>query len=300
MSKEIVIHDISGQDSAKALAESLPSCELVLRAEPGASVPVLEEYLAHREECREMFYVQPSLVLVTHGTGTAITRNNTFRHEHAVRIQSLMLLPAQFVHGCQPGSGSGFLCATFDPRELSCCIDELGLSSSSLDLRPQIGAQDDMLVQLMLSLRVAAAQGVDAHSRLFRECLTKTLAVRLIESSLIAGRHLERHESTTSLRRRLRPVIEYISEDPARDVGIVDLAKLAGMSPSHFMRCFKLAIGTTPSDFQRRKRVEVAARLMRSGLYSQQKAAEAAGFSSVQGLRKAYAKVMGYRLRRPQ
>lgn len=298
MPRKIIVENHSSLTGKRALEESLPTCELLLRAEPGGAISSFEEYRARREECRDMFYTEPALLLITRGTGKAITRHHTHRREHQVRVESLMLLPAQLTHGCQPGVGSGFACITLDPAELARCADELELAPSAVTLRPMIGGHDDILIQLMSTMRSVASVGTSQFSRLFLDSLSRSIVARVFETSGERPRIPWIQDKDDAMRRRLRVAIETLNEEPGRDIGIAELAAAVGLSPSHFVRCFKAAVGISPADYQRRKRIELVARLLRRGEFTQQQIADMCGFASVQGMRKAYAKVLGTRMQR--
>ncbi|MGL4574924.1 MAG: helix-turn-helix domain-containing protein, partial [Burkholderiaceae bacterium] len=59
-----------------------------------------------------------------------------------------------------------------------------------------------------------------------------------------------------------------------------DAAKVASMSPYHFLRVFAAMLGETPADYVRRRRVERSLQLLAATNYSVQAVASMSGFES--------------------
>lgn len=64
----------------------------------------------------------------------------------------------------------------------------------------------------------------------------------------------------------LAPVLSFINEHLTEELSIDDLASAAHLSKYHFMRLFKTEIGFTAAAYIKRKRVQRAAQLIRSGM----------------------------------
>jgi AraC-like DNA-binding protein len=62
---------------------------------------------------------------------------------------------------------------------------------------------------------------------------------------------------------RLQRVLDYIDANHAQRLEIAMLAEVAALSPFHFARMFKVSTGLAPHAFVTRKRVDVAAALLR-------------------------------------
>ena len=65
------------------------------------------------------------------------------------------------------------------------------------------------------------------------------------------------------------------------------------MSVRHFGRRFTADVGTTPAKYVLHLRVEAARRLLQSSSYDLRQVATAAGFGSVDGMRRAFVRVLG-------
>jgi transcriptional regulator GlxA family with amidase domain len=92
----------------------------------------------------------------------------------------------------------------------------------------------------------------------------------------------------TSPRSRIRRLVEWILEDPARPQDNEHLAHRAAMSPRNLSRIFVQETGTTPARFVEQARIGLARRLLeRSGVRVAWVAARA-GFESAERMRRAF------------
>lgn len=59
-----------------------------------------------------------------------------------------------------------------------------------------------------------------------------------------------------------RKVFEHVGENLSRRIPIRELARLLGLSASHFCRAFKCTFGVSPSEYVLRRRIQLAQALM--------------------------------------
>lgn len=90
----------------------------------------------------------------------------------------------------------------------------------------------------------------------------------------------------------LRPVLDAVAKDPAGSHDVVSLAELANISDRHLRRLFKDELGTTPSRWLERIRVDRACQLLLDG-QSVTMTAELSGFTSDEHLRRAFGRHLG-------
>jgi len=88
------------------------------------------------------------------------------------------------------------------------------------------------------------------------------------------------------------------ARDLLRDVGdeaprIADVAKAAGLSPSHFIRQFEALFGETPHQFRMRSRIEHAQQLLAAGRHSVTDVCLEVGFSSLGSFSGLFARRVG-------
>lgn len=61
---------------------------------------------------------------------------------------------------------------------------------------------------------------------------------------------------------KMRKVLAYVEANLSRRIHVKELAKVVGLSASHFCRAFKCAFGASPRDYVLRRRIEVAQAMM--------------------------------------
>ena len=95
----------------------------------------------------------------------------------------------------------------------------------------------------------------------------------------------------------MRPIQElqvWIADNLGRrDLSTAALADRVSMSVRHFGRVFTADVGTTPARYVLHLRVEAARRLLQSSSNGLQHVARTAGFGSVDGMRRAFVRVLG-------
>ncbi|MBP7336362.1 helix-turn-helix domain-containing protein [Niveispirillum sp.] len=104
---------------------------------------------------------------------------------------------------------------------------------------------------------------------------------------------------------QLRRVLLFVEQNLDDDLSLVTLAAVAGLSPSHFARRFKAALGEAPHRYVLARRVNWAKRLLLETEMPLAEIAAAAGFSSQAHLTGIFGRAVGvtpgaYRTRRNQ
>lgn len=87
--------------------------------------------------------------------------------------------------------------------------------------------------------------------------------------------------------RRVADMCAYLDANHAGSVGLVDVARVAGLGPHHALRVFRKTLGITPHAFLTDVRVRAAARLLREGTKPGD-AATACGFCDQSHLTRAF------------
>jgi transcriptional regulator GlxA family with amidase domain len=91
----------------------------------------------------------------------------------------------------------------------------------------------------------------------------------------------------------LQELQRWVSAHPDADHSVAALAERAGLSTRHFARIFLQEIGMTPGDFVEVVRVDVARRLLESGLDPPKRVASLSGYADVNTLRRAFVRRTG-------
>jgi AraC family transcriptional regulator len=86
---------------------------------------------------------------------------------------------------------------------------------------------------------------------------------------------------------------ESLSTNLGKDIGLNDLAQLAGLSRFHFLRAFKKTTEETPYQYLLRRRIARAQTLLQNGKMSITEIASAVGFKDSTRFIKAFRKIVG-------
>ena len=138
---------------------------------------------------------------------------------------------------------------------------------------PELTFPDALLSQIMHTLAEEIRDGdVD---RLLADSLIAALVMRVAQRfGVPAPARLPDLPSP-----KLRRVLDYIETHLERDLTLAELAAVACLSPSHFSRAFKQAVGAGPHRYTVRRRVERAKDLLRGTGDSLAGIAAATGFA---------------------
>jgi AraC family transcriptional regulator len=154
---------------------------------------------------------------------------------------------------------------------------------------PQLHFTDSRLESLGWAL-VAELEGDDHGDRLLAESVGTAMAAHL----------LRRYGAMQSVgswsglsRRRLLAVLDYINENLAENFGLVELASLAGVSPSHFKALFKQSTGVPVHQYVIRQRVDRAVHLIVGGGARLCDVAQQAGFAHQSHMARCMRRVVG-------
>ncbi|WP_459568880.1 GlxA family transcriptional regulator [Cupriavidus sp. 8B] len=97
---------------------------------------------------------------------------------------------------------------------------------------------------------------------------------------------------TTSLGDKIRASARWLHENCERTISVADAAEIAAMSERHFLRCFKLEMGITPSDYLLQARLDTACSLLIETELPIDKIARRIGMSNGDRLAKIFRKRM--------
>lgn len=164
---------------------------------------------------------------------------------------ALLFLPAgMMAWSAGPSSRYARLC--WEPGLLAALAPHL---AHPLSFEPE-HLRDPLLAQLLLTL--AEEAGANTLDRLLAESLLAATAVRLAQRA----RPVAAAEPDLAPP-RLRRVLEHIEAHLGEDLSLEGLAAVACLSPFHFSRSFKAAMGEGPRRYVLRRRVERAKTMLR-------------------------------------
>ena len=158
-------------------------------------------------------------------------------------------------------------------------------------IRPSIGIEDPVITRLGTLGRRELSEG-GAGGRLYLEGLATLLTVHLLRGHGSSKPAPLPHRGGLAPR-QLRRVLDYIDAHLTGELGLVELAAIAGLSPNHFGEAFKASVGKSPHRFVMERRVQDAMELLRNEERSIAEIAQAAGFSSQSRLTQNFRQVTG-------
>jgi AraC family transcriptional regulator len=168
--------------------------------------------------------------------------------------------------------------------------EDLGLSDGGVEIVPCLGEPDLLAERLALGVRDALTDQDDAAS-VYADYLSRALAARLL-----------RHHSSATIRSepakgglgpaQLKVVTDYMEANLDRSLSLAEIAGSCGLSPTHFARRFKIAVGVPPHQHLMQLRVERAKRMLQ-GQLSIAEIAFACGFAHQEHLTSIFRRFTG-------
>jgi AraC family transcriptional regulator len=156
-------------------------------------------------------------------------------------------------------------------------------------IRTTIGVQDPVVTRLgALGRRELSREA----RRLYLEGLAAMLALHLLRS------YGSPQRSPIPLKgglapRQMRRVLDYVDAQLTAEIGLVELAAIAGLSPHHFGEAFKISVGKSPHQYVMERRVQRALELLRDGEGTIAEIAHVAGYSSQSHMTANFRRVTG-------
>ncbi len=151
---------------------------------------------------------------------------------------------------------------------------------------------EDPFLALSARRLFEASEAARAGHGLLAEQLALTLAFHVADR--YGTPDPARLEPPGALRKgTLDRVVAFIRADPAAAITLSDLAGLAGLGPSQFLRAFKRSTGMTPHRFLLRERVAIAEEMLARSSLPLAEIAIACGFSSQSHLGTAFRAATG-------
>ena len=135
-----------------------------------------------------------------------------------------------------------------------------GLDPARVELLESFAVPDDKL-QDFSALLLAEAEAGGPGTRLFADSLTRALALHLLRAYSPGASRMP-VPMGPMVDCRLRRALECIHASLAEDLPLSRLAAAAGLSPSHFARSFRAAVGQSPHRYVIHLRVERARGLL--------------------------------------
>jgi AraC family transcriptional regulator len=192
-------------------------------------------------------------------------------------------------------TGASRAIALFIPEEFlsRVLVQDWEVEPRSVEFLPQFLGRDRVVEALLTRLGIEARND-DPSGRLYAESACEFLAHHVIQAYSSLSTHLLPVRGGLTARGK-KIVLEYIAANLAQPITLRRLAELACISPRHFERAFRQAVGVPPHAYVMSKRIAAAQQfLLSQPSLSVEEIAARVGFSSSSHLASAFRRHTGY------
>jgi AraC family transcriptional regulator len=172
------------------------------------------------------------------------------------------------------------------------------LDGGEHQLYPMLYFEYPFLAQLMLQLDRILTRP-EMYSRMYAESFSIVLLSEIMHFQAIGVAPSHRADRRPPIKGGLaswqcKAVCDYIEANLHQDISLTELAAIARLSPYHFCRAFKEAVGEPPHRYQISRRIERAKTLLADPALSVTDAAAAVGYGSPSRFSALFRQVTGY------
>jgi AraC family transcriptional regulator len=148
-------------------------------------------------------------------------------------------------------------------RTLQRVVEEAGGDPTKLQVRNRFQARDPQIEHIGWALKAEMETGYPS-GRVYLDALATGLAARIVRNHSSFSR-ITRPIKSAVPGAKLKAILGYIEDNLDRDLGLNEIAGVAGVSVSHFKVLFRKSVGLPPHQYVIRRRVESAATQLREG-----------------------------------
>ena len=148
-------------------------------------------------------------------------------------------------------------------RVLERIVEESGGDPGKLQVFNRFQARDPQIEHIGWALKAEMENGYPS-GRPYMDAMATGLAARIARNHSSLAR-TSRAIKAAMPGRTLKAVLGYIEDNLGRDLGLGEIAGVAGLSVSHFKTLFRKSLGMPPHQYLIRRRVERAAMQLRRG-----------------------------------
>lgn len=201
---------------------------------------------------------------------------------------SVLLGNAGACFECGHAHGRGDRCLAFHyrPGVFECIVADVPGARAADFAQASLPA----LPQLMPLVAEAEAARDDGDAAVFEElALRFAAAAATLQPTVRPARRL----TTARDERRITAALRRIEREPQAPLTLAALARDSGLSPFHFLRCFRQVAGLTPHQYLLRTRLHRAALLLRHGAAPITDVAYDCGFNDLSTFNRRFRRLMG-------
>lgn len=148
-------------------------------------------------------------------------------------------------------------------RALRCIVEDSGSDPNNLRIYNRFQVRDPQIEHIGWALKAEMENGYPS-GRSYMDGLAAGLASRIVRNHSSLAR-ASRAPKAAMPGRKLKIILGYIEDNLGRDLGLEEIAGVAGLSVSHFKSLFRKSLGVPPHQYLIRRRVERAAAQLRRG-----------------------------------
>lgn len=134
-------------------------------------------------------------------------------------------------------------------------------AGTDISMPPCFGRRDPVLMAFAELLLASLDNNVSLQPE-FAEHMAMAIALHLVEN--YAAPSKRRHTVSTLTSRQMRQLSDNVLAGLHENWSVARMAEIAGLSPFHFSRAFKVSFGTSPHSWVHLQRMEQAAQLVRA------------------------------------
>jgi AraC family transcriptional regulator len=142
-------------------------------------------------------------------------------------------------------------------------VEEFGGDVRRLEVRNRFQARDAQIEYIGWALKAEMEKGYPC-GRVYVDSLATALAAILVQNHSSLARPFQAARASMPVR-KLKAVLAFIEDNLDQDLGLSEIAAVAGLSVSHFKAQFRKSVGWSAHQYLIRRRVERAAMLLRNG-----------------------------------
>ncbi|WP_341526844.1 AraC family transcriptional regulator [Nostoc sp. UHCC 0302] len=267
--------------------------------------PLLSSYHASWKGFRLDHHQQPAHETPEHSSQQHIIaislQNNVTKAERVLdgRFQyeniingDVAVIPANTHHISRWQSEGKFLLITLEPAFFTRAILESG-DFQDVDLIPHFARPDLLIQQIGLALK-SELESDGMGSLIYIESLATTLCIHLLRHYCAFSETSAKLSKDKGLSRtKLRQAISYIHENLEKELSLVEIADVVGMSMYHFSRLFKQSIGFAPHQYVLNCRIEKAKKLLSRTEITIEQICQQVGFHNQSHFTNVFRKLIG-------
>jgi AraC family transcriptional regulator len=267
--------------------------------------PLASSYHAHWEGLRLDVHQQPAYETPEHSPYQHVVTvslepqvvqserilDGRLQHENIAK-GDVAIIPANIHHLSRWQSEAKFLILSMEPAFLTRIAIEAG-NLEKIEIKPRFAAPDPLVQQIGLALQ-AELESANGGSSIYIESLTTTLCIHLLKHYCVTGdARLDSHEHKGLSHWKLRQAISYIHENIDKDLSLVDISAIVGMSMYYFSRQFKQSTGMAPHQYVMNCRIDRAKKLLSSTNQTIEQISSQVGFQSQSHFTNVFRKFTG-------